>query len=168
MSSNLTSLPSMGRLANEEGFVLESEFAFVPAQFDSPVLHHNPADGCHLLSTFSIRNLDPGGSCGTCFMSTDRCGQRIMPSYLLIQNRECSAPGKGGIADFCPNGFKLAASIPAAIDAIANQDISCHQPASTFANISPPRQVLTISETYDHITAIWCAPNVRRPSSKRN
>jgi hypothetical protein len=33
----------MGRLANEEGFVLETEFAFVLGQFDSPVVAPQPS-----------------------------------------------------------------------------------------------------------------------------
>src|SRR5271156_3224330 len=36
--SNLTDLPSMGGLANEEGVVLETELCFVLGQFVSPVL----------------------------------------------------------------------------------------------------------------------------------
>lgn len=159
----------MGRLANEEGCVLETEVAFVLAQFDSPVLGTTTqlmAVICCL--HFQSEALILVDLVAHALCQQDCCGQRIMLNYLLIRNKECSTPGKGGVTDFCSNGFSsLRRQSPRPIDAIANQDISCHQPASTFANFSIPL-VLTISETYDQHTATWCAPNVRRPSSKRS
>src|SRR5277367_1555912 len=97
------------------GLCLRLSFALCLGNLSPQCCNHNPADGCHLRSTFSIRSLDPGAPRGTWIMSTDRCGQRIMLSYLLIRIENAAHQGRW-CCWFCPNGFKLAASIPAEID----------------------------------------------------
>jgi hypothetical protein len=75
--------------------VLETEFALCLGNSSPPVLHHNPAEGCPLLSTFSVRGpLILVHLRDTCIMSTNRGGQRIMPSYLLIRIENVAQQGK--------------------------------------------------------------------------
>jgi hypothetical protein len=65
-------------------------------------------------------------------------------------NRECSALGKGRVADSVQMVFQVCGVDPCGDRRQANHDIRCHQPASNFCQLSIPL-VLTISETYDHI-----------------
>lgn len=85
----------MGGLASEEGVVLETELCFVLGQFVSPVLQPTTqlmAVICCL--HFQSEALIPGAPRGTCITSTDRCGQRIMLSYLLIRIENAARRGR--------------------------------------------------------------------------
>jgi hypothetical protein len=123
--------------------------------------------GCHLLSTFSIRSLDPGAPSRHMHYVNRPLRPTDHAELPINTNRECSTPGRGGVADSVQMVFKLAASIPAEIDDSQPRHplpINRHLLLPTF----PSPLVLTISETYDHIPQLWCALNVRRLSSKRN